>query len=211
MTDPATLLPPNATKAERALEMAAARIADVPVPLLELWSPDDCPVEILPWLAWQLSIDRWDPAWSEEQKRVETARAIELQRTKGTPASVDAVLTSWDPALSMVEWWEEGGSGVPYTFDITIPIEPGGGDITTGAFAQGVIRDVTRYKPLRAHFGFIQLLNAHATIAPIGGATITRFQRFEATAFDNDSYAWAYLETEDGDPLLAEDGSFLGL
>jgi hypothetical protein len=35
-----TLLPRNATELERALETSMARLADVPVPLRDLWNPD---------------------------------------------------------------------------------------------------------------------------------------------------------------------------
>ncbi|MGS0744187.1 phage tail protein I [Glaciimonas sp. GG7] len=52
-----SLLPPNTTPQERALEATMARISDIPVPLRQLYNPDTCPINVLPWLAWQLAID----------------------------------------------------------------------------------------------------------------------------------------------------------
>ncbi|TKA96910.1 phage tail protein I, partial [Cereibacter changlensis] len=57
-----SILPPNATKAERAFEAALAALCDLPVPVGQLWSPETCPAALLPWLAWALSVDDWDPA-----------------------------------------------------------------------------------------------------------------------------------------------------
>ena len=51
------LLPANATPLERALAETTARLSDVAVPIRDLWSPENCPTELLPWLAWALSVD----------------------------------------------------------------------------------------------------------------------------------------------------------
>jgi phage tail P2-like protein len=42
---------------------------------------------LLPWLAWALSDRPLGTDWSEDQKRDAVAKAIDLQRKKGTPAS----------------------------------------------------------------------------------------------------------------------------
>ena len=47
-----SLLPRNATGAERAIEGATARVGAVPTPFRDLWNPDTCPAALLPWLAW---------------------------------------------------------------------------------------------------------------------------------------------------------------
>ena len=52
-----SILPPNVTRAERALEGATARLDDVPVPIRSMWNPATCPAFLLPWIAWGLSID----------------------------------------------------------------------------------------------------------------------------------------------------------
>ena len=89
---PATLLPPQRTAAETAFEAATARIGDVELPIDRVWRPEACPADLLPWLGWALSVDVWDPAWSEEAKRRTIAEAIPIHRAKGTRSSVERAL-----------------------------------------------------------------------------------------------------------------------
>ncbi|MGZ7142707.1 phage tail protein I, partial [Streptococcus pyogenes] len=46
------LLPGNATELERNATQALAQIERVPIPLRDLWNPDTCHAELLPYLAW---------------------------------------------------------------------------------------------------------------------------------------------------------------
>src|SRR5205085_11795608 len=121
MTISGTLLPPNSTRLERSLEGATARLGDVPAPIKELWNPATCPLELLPWLAWALSTDRWETHWTEAEKRAAVATAIEQQRKKGTPASIDQVLASFDELLKLTEWFEMSPQGEPHPFTVTLP------------------------------------------------------------------------------------------
>lgn len=89
-----SLLPPSSTSQERAIEGATARISDVPLPIRDLWNPDTCPSAILPWLAWQYSVDQWDAAWTDDVKRSVIAAAVNAHRHKGTVASIRSVLAS---------------------------------------------------------------------------------------------------------------------
>ena len=84
LRDVPTLLPSNATPLERALASVLARISDVPVPIADLWSPARCPVALLPWLAWALSVDEWDSGWTEEVQRDVIAASVDIHRHKGT-------------------------------------------------------------------------------------------------------------------------------
>lgn len=87
------LLPPNATPLERALADIGTAAA-VEAPIDRLWSADSCPVELLPWLAWSLSVEDWDEAWTEEQKRAVIRDSVDLHRIKGTPEAVRRALRS---------------------------------------------------------------------------------------------------------------------
>lgn len=87
-----SLLPPNATPMERAVETALAGIGDIDTPARLMWDPDRCPATHLPWLAWALSVDDWDPDWSEDRKRAVIRTSIPLHRIKGTRASVAMAL-----------------------------------------------------------------------------------------------------------------------
>ena len=89
MTD---LLPRNATTQERAMANTVARISSVQTPLRSLWSPQDCPADFLPWLAWGLSLDIWDASWTDAQKREAIAASVEVHRRKGTIGALKRAL-----------------------------------------------------------------------------------------------------------------------
>jgi phage tail P2-like protein len=89
-----SLLPPNATPQETAIEAATARIAEVPVPNAALWNPATCPAALLPWLAWALSVDDWDGTWPEERQRAVISASVAVHRRKGTRGAVVAALAA---------------------------------------------------------------------------------------------------------------------
>lgn len=63
------LLPTGSSLLEVAAAKACAEIEKTPVSIRELWNPDTCPANLLPWLAWSFSVDRWDDKWPEATKR----------------------------------------------------------------------------------------------------------------------------------------------
>ena len=70
MSDFVTILPPNSTDLEQAVdETIATRIEGVPVKISDLVDVNHCPASHLPFLAWALSVDKWDSNWSETIKR----------------------------------------------------------------------------------------------------------------------------------------------
>lgn len=83
-----SLLPANSTRAERAMERATERVDRIPVPIERLWSSADCPADLLPWLAWALSVEDWDPAWPEQIKRDVIAASFDVHSKKGTLGSI---------------------------------------------------------------------------------------------------------------------------
>lgn len=87
------LLPPNSTALERALAKACEYTAD-PGVIRTLWDPYTCPTDLLPWLAWSLSIKEWDDAWPEDRKRDRIAEAFAIAKTEGTVASIRRVFAS---------------------------------------------------------------------------------------------------------------------
>lgn len=101
-----SLLPNNATLEETALDETVARIGDVEVPTRSIWDPETCPADILPWLAWAFSVDRWDTEWSTEQKRSIIAASLRLHKRKGTPAAVKEVVGLIFGGGDVVEPWE---------------------------------------------------------------------------------------------------------
>ena len=65
-----------------------SRLESLPVPNRHLWNPDQCPEEMLGYLAWGLGVDVWDADWSEERRRENCRQAVALARMKGTPEAV---------------------------------------------------------------------------------------------------------------------------
>ena len=93
------LLPANATPFEQALAASMRRISDIPAPLDLLWDPQRCPLTLLPWLAWALSVDVWDERWGEDKKRYVCAESFTLHRLKGTLEGIRRHLRLVDTGL----------------------------------------------------------------------------------------------------------------
>ncbi|OLO05108.1 phage tail protein I [Salinicola socius] len=175
-----SLLPPNATTAERALEATTATAADLPVPLRSLWNPDTCPADLLPWLAWAMSLDSWQPYWPERIKRQRIRDAIEIQRRKGTAKSVRDVVRSFGSSLTIREWWQRATPGEPHTFDVTLSL---GADVpNTAEYQQDIVDEISRTKPVRSHFTFTAGLNATAGVGIVAVARPYIYRRLTATA-----------------------------
>lgn len=171
------LLPPNATQQERAIAETIGRVSDVPVLLRDLWNPQTCPANLLPWLAWGMSVDEWNPDWSEQQKRDLIAASVDIHRKKGTIGAVKAVARSFNRNILIKEWWQETPAGVPHTFRITL--STGSASIEVQSSVQKAIEQV---KPVRSYMivdqfsnEFLSPLNVFTT------ATITMFRRETST------------------------------
>lgn len=205
----ASLLPPNATEGERALEDALR--ADIDLSAVgTLWDPATCPAHVLPFLAWGLAIARWDPEWTEAEKRAAVADAIPFHRRKGTRGIVRQVLDRFNPLLEIVEWWEASPRREPHTFEVRAPAGVIPASFLTAEIADAIIRDVASVKPARSHFTFVQSLIAEGEIWLAGGAVPATFTRLAGAAEHDDDPIWgiAWL-TEDGEPLTDEAGEIL--
>lgn len=167
-----SLLSPNATALERALEiLAATRLDGIGVPLREEWSAQNCPEDHLPWLAWGLSIDQWSADWPLHIRRARVASAIDIQRRKGTPKSVIDVVNSFGGSVKVREWFEMDPPGDPHTFSLSVSLSGQGSQAPTPEFIDSVISEVSRTKPVRSHFDFTV---AVATSAAIGLRAVAR-------------------------------------
>jgi hypothetical protein len=83
------ILPPNGTEYERTLASQVNQLLDISVPIRDLWNPWTCPENLLPYLAWSLSVDLWDPKWPITKRRSVVANAIKHHRLKGTLAGTE--------------------------------------------------------------------------------------------------------------------------
>ncbi len=151
-----SLLPFNASELEKHLEATMCRASDIPVPIDTLWNARTCPENLLPWLAWALSVDTWDSTWPEIIKRQVIADSVHVHRIKGTLASVRRVLNGLNIQADISEWFEHGGP--PHTFQLTAWTDDqeigGGAPILNAALYRNLISAVDNVKPVRSHYEF---------------------------------------------------------
>ncbi|MGT2513415.1 phage tail protein I [Sphingomonas panni] len=209
MPDTPSLLPPESTPLERALEAAALRVTAIDVPVETLLDPATIAAPVLPFLAWHLSVDRWEVDWSEATKRAAVADAIAAQRRKGTPASVEAVLASFDALIDLVEWHRTTPRGRPHTFEMHLHLGAAGEArhrrLRRGDRARrraGKARAQPRYLgPARGLLGIAELLGAGSTAG---------FARLDAAGVHDTGDIWGrLLQTEQGEPFETQTGQLL--
>ncbi|MFV8628566.1 phage tail protein I [Ralstonia pseudosolanacearum] len=137
----ATLLPPNATPLERRAAQAGARIERVPVPLRDLWNPATCPAELLPFLAWSFSVDRWNPSWPLATKRAVTAAAYFVHRRKGTIGALRRAVEPLGYLIRVIEWWQTNPPGPRGSFRLDVGVLQTGIDEAMYAELERLIDD----------------------------------------------------------------------
>ncbi|QPO19607.1 phage tail protein I [Pseudomonas sp. Y39-6] len=116
------LLPGNSTLLERQAAQALAQIQRVLIPLRQLCNPDTCPLEILPYLAWAFSVDRWDSKWTEAAKRSAIRSSHFIHSRKGTIGALRRVVEPLGYLIEVLEWWQTNPLGVPGTFAIKVGV-----------------------------------------------------------------------------------------
>ena len=179
-----TLLPSNATNFERALEKTCATSFSLPVLIDTLSNPNKCPFEVLPWLAYGLSVDEWRPFESllrgdeteeelknikaeyEKQQRKVTETAVEVHRKKGTLGAVKAALEPLGVDVSVREWWEKE-DGKRGTFDLVMKL-PEQQFINRSIFNE-LLRVVNASKNCRSHLGILTFPSVAAGAVYTGG------------------------------------------
>jgi len=148
-----SILPPNATALERALDDVMGS-RPIPVPVRDVWDAWTCPAPLLPWLAWALSVDNWDPEWGEQKKRGTIAASVAVHRAKGTPDAMRRALAALGLRLEIVEWWQETPRGDPYTFRIAVTVIDG---TAQQAEMRRILEVVEAAKNLRSHLSSIDV------------------------------------------------------
>ena len=123
MTDPVvrpSLLPRESTPREQAIEAADAAIADIDAgQIIRARDVAIAPAVYLPDLAWERSVDVYDPAWSDAVKRAVIEAAPEVHRHKGTVYAVKTALSALGVDATISEWWQASPRGAPYTFHVS--------------------------------------------------------------------------------------------
>lgn len=115
-----SLLPPSSGSWLRYTEAGTARLSGITVALRTLWTPTACPVDLLPYLAWALSVDRWDKSWPAERKIAAIQKSYWLHRRKGTRAAVRRVVEDMGFSATFAEWFDVGDE--PGTFRLEVDV-----------------------------------------------------------------------------------------
>ena len=156
----ASLLPSNRTPLEQALAQVSMEKPDLPNVLRRMISPATCPVELLPWLAIQRSVDRWDPTWSEAIKRKVVKDSFEVHQRKGTVAALRQVVEPFADLIDITEWHQLEPKGEPGTFSMSLAL------FESGLSEQGLVeleRIIGDTKPISRH-----LVGLSITYSPTG-------------------------------------------
>ncbi|HDC2545384.1 TPA: phage tail protein I [Salmonella enterica] len=147
-----SILPPSASGFMRNTEQASTRLDTIPVDLRKLWNPDECPVALLPYLAWALSVDRWDKNWPEQVKRDVIKASWAVHRKKGTRAAIRDAIEPLGYNTMITEWWENGGEPGTFTLEVSV-IDHG----VTQEMQQEIERLVQDAKPVSRHIADLRI------------------------------------------------------
>ncbi len=157
--EPVSILPPSVSDLERDLELALARIEHVDIPIATLWNPWECPIDVLPFLAWSLSVDMWRSDWPETVKRRVVAGSQNVHRIKGTRPAVEQAINDLGVSSELVEWFEKIPEGEPGTFELTAWVNenlvtPGEPAVLNGQLYEQLRLAVNNAKNTRSHYTF---------------------------------------------------------
>jgi len=141
----------------------AKRMAALGTPNRDVTNPDRCPTHILPWLAWEMSVDVWNENWTEEIRREVIKASLEVHKRKGTLGAIKRALNAFQfDDVKVEEWFDYGGN--PYTFRVFIDIVTDGFDIMK---MDEVFAVIMSSKNARSHLESLQAFLTTKTQMPI--------------------------------------------
>lgn len=162
-----TLLPPSASAWMRSAEAATAKLSGITVAIRTLWTPTACPVDLLPYLAWALSVDRWDKNWPADRKVAAIQLSYWLHRRKGTRAAVRRVIEDMGFSATFAEWFDVGDE--PGTFRLEVDVNEVGLTPKTLDELNRLIGDA---KPVSRHISRLTLSVSTKGITNVGCAIL---------------------------------------
>jgi phage tail P2-like protein len=153
-----SLLPPNSTDLERKLAEVGKDAFDLPS-IRIIKDIDQVPLQFLPFIAWQKSVDYWDENWQEALKRKVIKESRALHRLKGTPAAIKKALEPFGYEVTLIEWFKAEPNLVQGTFNLELNVI--GKSLNAETYAE-INRLVSESKAASRH-----LANLTVTINPI--------------------------------------------
>ena len=153
-----SLLPINASQLLKDLESSSLKATSLEALNRYITNPDLAPDNILPWLAFSVSVDDWSDNWPKVIKREMIKNSISLHQIKGTKRAIQKALEIIGVAGEIVEWWELNPRMTPHSFNITAYLNDNineGADVIIGLDTQQkLINLIENVKPARSHFNF---------------------------------------------------------
>lgn len=119
MSAPGSVLSPNATPLESALDLAFGRLLDQIVPPFpELLDPAKTPAAFLPYLAADRGVEEWRAGAAEDERRATVAASWPTKRQAGTRAALELAVRGLKFEPVVTAWHEQRPKGNPYSFRV---------------------------------------------------------------------------------------------
>lgn len=153
-----SLLPINASQLLKDLESSSLKATSLEALNRYVTNPDLAPDNILPWLAFSVSVDDWSDNWPKVIKREMIKNSISLHQIKGTKRAIQKALEIIGVAGEIALWWELNPRMTPHSFNITAYLNDNineYADVIIGLDTQKkLINLIENVKPARSHFNF---------------------------------------------------------
>ena len=153
-----SLLPINASELLKDLENSSLKATSLEALNRYVTNPDFAPDNILPWLAFSVSVDDWSDNWPKVIKREMIKNSISLHQIKGTKRAIKKALEIIGVAGEIALWWELNPRMTPHSFNITAYLNDNineYADVIIGLDTQKkLINLIENVKPARSHFNF---------------------------------------------------------
>lgn len=173
------LLPLGSSDLEKKAAECLCEAVSNQIPIPELINPDKCPVNLLPYLAWAFSVDRWEDAWSESFKRQTIKHAFYIHKKKGTVGAVRRIVESLGYDFEIREWFKEKRKRQAGTFRLFVELKEVG---VTSEIYNELIRLIEDAKPVSRHITELAISSTsrgklHIFSASHSGEIITIYPR----------------------------------
>ncbi|OOS00642.1 phage tail protein I [Canicola haemoglobinophilus] len=142
------LLPLGSSELERKAAEVLQFAVRNPIIIADLINPERCPVNLLPYLAWAFSVDKWDEHWTEEVKRIAIKQAFLIHKYKGTISAIRRVVEPIGYLVELKEWFNMQPQGTPGAFSITVEVSESGLNEQT---YNELVRLIDDAKPVSRH------------------------------------------------------------
>lgn len=193
-----SILPPNSTALEKAVEKSCFRATNLEGALSYLWNPGDkssmassllepeinvdhCPISFLPYLAWGLNIEIWNSEWSEYDKRNIIKKYLYIRKIRGTLKALVEAFKALGVHIKIKEWWQEGlineENRRPFYFELNLYTREN--STISEENRQAIHWMADKLKPLRSKYDlyFVYYSEAHFSLNFVG--KVTKIARFK--------------------------------